>query len=280
MASNIDKYKKELDELIEEGLSLLYALNIECTNDRTGFIRRLKRDPVYINNQERQNIIDRIIASSPNFKWDYENWYSKSLALIEQLAPNRLDDFIAFYKNPQRDRQNVMYGNYVVSDALIDLEVTQGDLRTVVTNKSAAIPKFLQQFKIVEALKERFESSLYDIKQLMQADLFDSELDAAIELNKKGFIRGAGAIAGVVLENHLAQLCEKHKVSIKKKNPTIADFNDALKGSDVIDMANWRLIQRLTELRNLCDHKKRKDPTAEQVDELIDGVSKVIKTIL
>ena len=33
------------------------------------------------------------------------------------------------------------------------------------------------------------------------------------------------------------------------------------------------------DIRNLCDHDKTKEPTPEQVDDLIDGVSKTIKTL-
>ena len=48
---------------------------------------------------------------------------------------------------------------------------------------------------------------------LVQADLFDNELDAAAELNDKGFRRAAGAVAGVVLEEHLETVCEQHNIS-------------------------------------------------------------------
>src|ERR1700722_14199559 len=61
------------------------------------------------------------------------------------------------------------------------------------------------------------------------ADLFDSELDAAAELSKSGFTRAAGALAGVVLEKHLAQVCDRHAIKISRKNPGISDFNGALK---------------------------------------------------
>ena len=54
-----------------------------------------------------------------------------------------------------------------------------------VVGTDAAIPRFRQQLNIVSSVKKRFESSLFDIRQLVQADLFDSELDAAKELNKK-----------------------------------------------------------------------------------------------
>ena len=54
------------------------------------------------------------------------------------------------------------------------------------------------------SLESRFESSLFDMQQLVQADMFDSELDAARELWKKGFLRAAVAICGVILEKHFA----------------------------------------------------------------------------
>ena len=66
-------------------------------------------------------------------------------------------------------------------------------------------------------MKARFESSLFDIQQLVTADLFNSELDAASELAKKKFLRAAGALAGVVLEKHLRQVCKSHSVTIRKK---------------------------------------------------------------
>ena len=133
---------------------------------------------------------------------------------------------------------------------------------------------------IVKSAKQRFESSLFDIKQVLQADLFDNELDAAMELNKQGFARGAGAMAGVVLEGHLKQVCQNHNLTIqKKKSPMINDLNQLLKDSNVIDTAEWRRIQRLGDLRNKCDHSQKIDPTKEEVAELIEEVDKTIKTL-
>ncbi|MDH5203425.1 MAG: hypothetical protein OEW69_09220 [Nitrospirota bacterium] len=99
------------------------------------------------------------------------------------------------------------------------------------------------------------------------------------ELCKKGFLRASGTVAGVVIEKHLAQVCTNHKVSIRKKNPTINDFIEKLKESEILDIPNWRFIQRLADLRNLCCHKKDREPTEEEVNELIDGVDKVTKTL-
>jgi hypothetical protein len=135
-----------------------------------------------------------------------------------------------------------------------------------------------QQLQIVKAAKSRFESSLFDIKAMAQADLFSNELDAATELNRVGFARGAGAIAGVVLEGHLATVCQTHSVSIAKKKPTLSDFYEALKAANVIDQVTWRFIQHLGDIRNMCDHKG-KDPTKDQVGDLIEGTRKISKTV-
>jgi len=131
----------------------------------------------------------------------------------------------------------------------------------------------------LKSVKTRFESSLFDIRQLVQADLFDSELEAAKELAKHKFTRAAGALAGVVLERQLAQVCENHGLKITKKNPSISDLNDILKNADVIDTPQWRFIQHLADIRNICDHSKTIEPTVEQVDDLINGVIKTCKTL-
>jgi hypothetical protein len=113
----------------------------------------------------------------------------------------------------------------------------------------------------------------------VQADLFDSELEAASELAKRGFTRAAGAIAGVVLEKHLGQVCANRNIGMKKTNPTISDFNDALKKAEALETPDWRFIQHLGDIRNLCDHNKATEPSKDQVADLIQGVGKVLKTV-
>lgn len=119
----------------------------------------------------------------------------------------------------------------------------------------------------------------FDIRRVTQADLLVSELDASHELARSGFTRAAGAVAGVVLEKHLQQASADHQLKLNKKAPSISDLNDVLKANGVIDVPQWRFIQHLADLRNLCDHKKNTDPTANQVDDLIKGVEKVTRTV-
>jgi hypothetical protein len=141
------------------------------------------------------------------------------------------------------------------------------------------VMKFNVQLEILKSASRRFETSLFDIKQIVQADLFDSELDAGKELLNNGFLRGAGAIAGVVIEKHLGQVCANHDLATRKKNPTISDLNELLKENEIVDVPTWRFIQRLADLRNLCDHNKKREPTDGEVAELINGSEKIVKTL-
>ena len=84
--------------------------------------------------------------------------------------------------------------------------------------------------------------------------------------------------ADFILEKHLSKVCDDNKIKIAKKEPTLSTYNDALK-DNVYDTMEWRRMQRLGDLRNLCDHDKKKEPTKEEVEELILGTDRVIKTI-
>ena len=207
-------------------------------------------------------------------------WYSEAKVLVKQLLPDRLADFVSHYEKP-KSRKSVEVGNYNIEDYLQGLSVTRttGAYTQKIVGPESAVPQFRQQLAILKSVKNRFESSLFDIRQLAQADLFDSELDAAEELSKNKFTRAAGALAGVVLERHLAQVCENHAVKVTKKDPTISELNDALKKAEVIETPEWRSVQYLSDIRNLCDHDKKKEPTGDQVNDLIAGVAKVTKTM-
>jgi len=266
MKSNFERFKKDLDDLISKGERLHLAIQRECFPEK--FARAMRKE---FGDQARD-----IIDSLPYFADEYQAWYSEALVLVKQLLPDRLADFIRYYEKPKR-RKSIDYENYRIEDYLQNLIVTRGGERIV--GPKAAIPHFRQQLAILKSAKRRFESSLFDIRQLVQADLFDSELEAAKELLKHKFLRAAGALAGVVLERHLRQVCDNHGIKVRKKSPTIADLNKVLKENEVIEIVQWRYIQHLADIRNLCTHDKKADPTLEQVVELIDGVAKVTKTV-
>lgn len=227
-----------------------------------------------------EKVVKEFLRSLPSFRDTYQLWYSEAKALVRQLLPDRLPDFASHYEKP-KPRKDITHESYKIEDYLQHLSVTRthGETVTKLVGPEAAIPQFRQQLAILKSAKLRFESSLFDIRQLVQADLLDSELEAAAELARNKFTRAAGAVAGVVLERHLGQVCENHGIKIAKKSPGISDLNDALKNANVIDIPAWRSIQHLADIRNLCDHDKNAEPTTDQVNDLVAGVMKVTKTL-
>lgn len=266
MQSNLSKYKQDLTKLIATGTLLQIAMEYECYPERITELYGKDKDG------------KKLLKNLPNFNESYQGWYSEASAVIKQTLPDRVDDFVRHYQKP-KPRKDISFENYRIEDYLQGLTVTRGFDRSKIVGRDAAIPHFRQQRAILEAVNSRFESTLFDIRQLVQADLFDSEIEAARELLKKGFLRAAGAVAGVVLEKHLAQVAQNHTITTRKKHPTISDFNDLLKSGSVLDTPAWRQIQRLGDIRNLCDHNKDRDPTNQEVEELISGVEKFTKTL-
>lgn len=266
MSTNIEKFKEDLQRLTSKGELLLVAMEYEC------FPEQVRK--VYGRVEKGKELLKNL----PRFASDYQSWYSEAIAVIKQLLPDRLEDFVGHYRKP-KPRKDITYGNYRIEDYLQGLNVTRGWDKEKVVGPDAAIPQFRQQVAILRAVAARFNSTLFDIRQLVQADLLDSELDEARELLKRGFIRASGAVSGVVLEKHLAKVALNHNLSVPKKGPGISDLNELLKAAQLVDTPTWRQIQRLSDIRNLCDHNKDREPTSTEAEELISGVEKYTKTL-
>ena len=267
----IRRYAEDIDSLIERGQQLHEALA------HTYWPEEFKLEIMASRNLD-ETAFEQYVKSLPSFDIQYQSWYSEARALVRQLLPDREADFIEYYERP-KSRKEVTFANYSIRDALEGVRMTRTLDRSEIVGPSAAAPRLVQQVSIVVAVRRRLESSLFDIRQMVQADLFDSELDAAVELIRNGFVRAAGAMAGVVLERHLRAVCASHSISVRKKRPSIGDFNEALKKAEVVDVPQWRFIQHLSDLRNLCDHDREVDPTAEQAKELVGGVAKIARTV-
>jgi hypothetical protein len=262
MSNNLSRYETDLERLVDDGTLLLTAMQYE--QNKQGVTKQLAS----ILGEKAEEYIKKL----PRFTSGYQRWYSEAKAVVRQLIPDRLSDFVRHYER-QPNRKIMQWDNYTIEDYLQNL--SRSDVVTMI----AGISRMEQQLNILKSAHGRFKSSLFDIRQLVAADLFDSEIEAARAFVKNKFLRAAGAVAGVVLEKHLAQVCENHAIKVTKKNPTIGDFNDLLKNADVIDTPRWRANQHLADIRNLCDHNKAKEPTEEQAQDLVDGVAKVLNTL-
>jgi len=255
---NLETYKKDLENLLNLGNSLM-----EDIKSRKGNSKKCSSN------------------YHSTFEAEYQNWYTITLAVVKQIIPRRFDEFVDLYLADQK-RKIINRINFTIQDWLNGyrlFNVIMPEECDSIDDIDIVILKFQTQKSILESASQRFENSLFDIRKIVQAELFDSEIDAAKELLTNGYLRAAGAIAGVLLEKHLNEVCENHNTKITKKSPSISDYNDLLKNNNVIEVHIWRFIQRLGDIRNLCDHKKTHEPEENEVMELINGVYKILKTI-
>lgn len=259
MKTNLTRYQEELERLIKLSDQMYRDLDLAASEKRA---------------QKGDEELGNMFFSS------YQKWYSEAYEVIRQMLPSRLTEFEMLYRSNDK-RKDINAQTYTIKDWLLGIRLSTDSEAALSLYNDATIVfmQFQMQCEILKSVKLRFESSLLNIHQLLRADLFDSELESARELLKNGFVRAAGAIAGVVAEKQLREACQNHNVSIGKKNPKVATYNDALKEGGVIDIPQWRFIQRLGDLLNLCDQKKERDPTRDEVMELIDGVERLTKTL-
>jgi len=175
MLSNLDRYKKDLDSLLDKGRRLHLAIQAECLPDEV--LAALRK----VHGKKASGIL----KNRPQVSRSLPAVVLRGQGVGQAALPDRLSDFIRHYEKPKQ-RKDITHSNYVIEDYLQGLRVTrtQGELEHKVVGPDSAIPQFRQQLAILESVKGRFESSLFDIRQLVQADLFDSELDAAGELAK------------------------------------------------------------------------------------------------
>src|SRR6267143_4196076 len=114
MATNLERFKNDLDRLIAAGDNLHNSMQHESVSN-DGFAKHVRKQ---LGEKEAAEFISKL----PDFKTSYEAWYSESIALLRQLLPDRLENFISLYEKP-KSRKSIEYGNYVIQDYMQDMRV-------------------------------------------------------------------------------------------------------------------------------------------------------------
>lgn len=117
-------------------------------------------------------------------------------------------------------------------------------------------PNVQQAFGVLLAVKDDFESgSLFSIKRLIEAELFDEFLEQAEHLFKAGYFQPAAVIAGSVLEDGLRKLCEANGIALSSA-PKLDLMNSELAKKAVYSKLIQKRITALADLRNNAAHGK------------------------
>lgn len=256
--------RAEIERLVDTG-NLLFRREIVAMakgDDRKKVLAYLNNDP------EKEQLLKK-----PNFGREYQLWYSPALRVVEQLLPDRYIEFRNLYMVDRRKTLN--FDTYGIGDYIVGI---RPGMMSPESALDRALSSFRRQVDIVDTAEGRLDSVLTDIGRTLRTEILDDELDAARNLLAAAHVRSAGVVAGVVLEGHLKKLIVDHKVPFRKK-AMLSNLNDALKGAEIYDATQWRQIQYLTDIRNLCGHKGDRNPEPVQVEALITEVAKIVKNL-
>lgn len=270
MSVRTDKFDEELKKLLEFGNELKNAILFDCHPEEV-------RRQVLEQEDGIEEKADKFLEELPDFRSKYQIWHSQAQAVVKQILPDRLTDFNSYYEY-LKPRKSLSHDNYRIRDYLHGT-VRRDYAEQIIVGGAAAVPCFGQQMIILRAARTALKSKLMDLSAILQADLYDSEIETAVALQKAGYLRASGAICGVVIEKHLQHLCKLHSVNVRKKSPSISDLNQHLRDNDVLSIPDWRFIQHLADIRNICDHAKGREPTNDEIEGLTSGTARVLKTM-
>jgi hypothetical protein len=127
------------------------------------------------------------------------------------------------------------------------------------------------------AAKEDYEGGyLKTTRSLIQAEVFDSELEQASALFQAGYKLPAAIVAGVVLETSLRELCDQEGLPHGKLDKMNADL--AKEGK--YNKLQQKRITALADIRNSAAHGKPQEFTDQDVLDMIRDVERFVAEYL
>lgn len=117
---------------------------------------------------------------------------------------------------------------------------------------------------------------LISFKQIVQADVFESELEQAKSLLNNGYKNAAAVIAGAVLETAVKELCLNHSIDLDRKKLT--HLNDELAKLGVYNKLQQKQITALADIRNNAAHGDYDQFTQDHVVRMIEDIERFLLT--
>jgi hypothetical protein len=126
---------------------------------------------------------------------------------------------------------------------------------------------------IVAAAKDDYEGGyLNTIRNLIQADVFDTELEQADELMAAGYHVAAAVIAGVVLETTLRQMCKDSDIEPSK----LDKMNSDLAKAGAFNRLVQKQITAWAAIRNSAAHGNADQFKGDDVAAMIRDVKRFV----
>jgi hypothetical protein len=134
---------------------------------------------------------------------------------------------------------------------------------------ATALDRLYKMQAVFEAAKEDYQGGyLTSVRTLIQAEIFESELEQSRELLKNGYALPAAVVAGVVLETCLRDLCAKHNLVPGKVEKMNADLVKAGEYNVIVQ----KQVTHLASIRNSAAHGDsaafRPDDVAAMINDI------------
>jgi chromosome condensin MukBEF ATPase and DNA-binding subunit MukB len=141
------------------------------------------------------------------------------------------------------------------------------------SNWSTNVTQLAQLRSIFLAAKQDFEGGYFiSVRNLIQAEVFSTELDQSRELLRAGYHVAAAVICRVVLETNLITLCKTYSIGPGKLEQMNADLAKAGQYNSLVQ----KRVTALAAVGNSAAHGKVDEFTASDVDSMIPEVEKLI----
>jgi hypothetical protein len=190
-------------------------------------------------------------AKYSEYMGDYENidselflnWCVKARSLIANACGKESEHFISFVK----------------SEEPVPYEDNYGRLKRVKA--------------VFLAAREDFEGGyLTSVRNLVQAELAESEIEQANELLQAGYLSASAVVAGVVLETTLRTLCDRHEIPHGKLDKMNADLAKAREYNVLVQ----KKITAYAAVRNSAAHGKTDEFQHADVEEMIKYIERFV----
>jgi hypothetical protein len=157
------------------------------------------------------------------------------------------------------------------SEHFLAFESNQGSRFTGDTNYAV----LLRQQAVFLAAENDYEGGyLTRLRDLIQSEVFKSELEQAQELFRASYLSAAAVIAGTVLETTLRQMCEDRGIPTGKLDKMNADLAKAGAYNSLVQ----KRITALAAIRNSAAHGRPQDFTKDDVAAMITDVERFAAT--
>ncbi len=133
---------------------------------------------------------------------------------------------------------------------------------------------------VLRAALDDFEQGyLFDIRRLIESEVFADILEQAKELMKSGYKGPAALVAGCVLEDGLRKLCTRHNLPLNSR-PKLDLMNADLAKVGIYNKLTQKRITAIADIRNNAAHGKWDEFNTDDVTDMVEWISKFLETHL